>query len=611
MRVKALVALLYPPGTQERPASPTSPYKRLGQMIFEDRTDLLLILVYTFFSGLFALSLPLATQIVVNTIAAGVYLQPLSVIAGTLLAGLTFVALLRLITLWIVERIRQRTFARVALRLAYRLPRIKHSAMAKEYLPELVNRFFDTITVQSGWFTLLLDAPAAILQVLIGLTLLAIYSPWLLLFDAAVIVFFLLEVFVLGFGGYKTRSNETTQRFRIAQWLEEIARCKSGIKSNGIPPFIINQADRLLVDYVKLRQTHFKVLFRQSTALFFFQSLASASVLGFGGWLVINRQLTMGQLVASLLIVNIMMPALERLVRNMQNVYELLSALGKIGYVEDLPLDKEGGESIGKNERGARIDIRGLHFAFQGGEDVLRGVDMSVAAGEQISLFGPNGSGKTTIAEILSGLLEPGSGLVQINGIDVRDADLVSLRQNVALMSDANEILPGTILDNVSLRRPDISYDDVLWALDMVQFTHESRSLPNGLQTEIFSGGRNLSRGQIQKILLARCIAKRPQLLILDEAFTAIEESAKVDIMDRIYSKEVPWTIIDISHDADSILRSQKIFLLEEGKIVESGPSREMISKVGGKLEQLFPQLVPILRILDKHSTKSRSDNEK
>jgi putative ABC transport system ATP-binding protein len=115
VRVKALVALLYPPGTQERPASPTSPYKRLGQMIFEDRTDLLLILVYTFFSGLFALSLPLATQIVVNTIAAGVYLQPLSVIAGTLLAGLTFVALLRLITLWIVERIRQRTFARVAL----------------------------------------------------------------------------------------------------------------------------------------------------------------------------------------------------------------------------------------------------------------------------------------------------------------------------------------------------------------------------------------------------------------------------------------------------------------------------------------------------------------
>ncbi len=598
MNIDEIVRDLYPPGTVERPKRETSPYKRLRQMIFEDKSDLLLIVIYTFFSGLFSLSIPLATQIIVNTVAAGVFLQPLTVIAGSVLAGLVFVAFLRLLTLWIVERIRQRTFARVALRLAYRVPRIRHTALAGEYLPELVNRFFDTITVQSGWFNFLLDAPAAALQVLVGLVLLAFYSPWLLLFDLIVIGFFLLEIFVFGYGGFRTRSDETTQRFRIAEWLEELARCEAGIKTNGIPSFLLKQADNLLVDYVKLRQRHFGVLFRQAAGLFFFQAFASAGILGCGGYLVIHRQLTMGQLVASLLIVNMVLPGLERLVRNMQNVYELLSALGKIGYVEDLPLERKGGELLPRSSQGARLDIRGLRFSYKEGDEVLRGVDLSLSAGERISLFGPNGSGKTTLAEILCGLIEPSGGLVQVNGIDVRDLDLSSLRNAVALMSDGNEIFPGTVVQNVSLGRSDISHFDVMWALDLVQFNQELRLLPDGLQTQLASGGKNLSRGQIQKLLLARTIVKRPQLLILDEAFTAIEERTKLDILDRIYSPDNPWTIIDISHDADSILRSSRIVVLSHGTIVESGTPAELIKRVDGRLEHLFPQLVQILRII-------------
>lgn len=634
MHIDEIVRVLYPPGTEERPEKSISPHDRLWQMIFEDKTDLILILIYTFFSGLLSLSIPLSTQIIVNTIAAGVFLQPLTVIALAVLAGLSFAAALRLLTFFLVEQIRQRTFARVALRLAYRLPRIKHSALSSEYLPELVNRFFDTITVQSGWFNFLLDAPAAALQVFASLLLLAFYSPWLLLFDLIVLAFFLLEVFVLGHGGFRTRSDETTQRFLIAELLEELARCESGIKLNGTPPFLFKQVDKLLVEYVNLRRAHFAVLFRQAGCLFFFQSFASAGVLGFGGYLVIHRELTMGQLVASLLIVNMVMPGLERLVRNLQNVYELLSALGKIGCVEDLPLERKGGQALGSKfvrifkvssddlprerkeaqvpvrpNQGARLDIRGLKFAYKVGNDVLRGVDLSLSAGERISLFGPNGCGKTTLAKILCGLLEPGAGLVQINGIDVRDLDLVSLRKTVALMSDANEIFPGTIIENVGLGRPDLSHLDVIWALEMVQFNEELSLFPDGLQTVLVSRGRNLSRGQRQKLLLARAIAKRPQLLILDEAFTAIEERSKLGILNRIYSPDQPWTIIDISHDADGILRSSRILLLSQGEIVESGTPAELIKHTNGRLEQLFPQLVQILRVVN-HDDLRRADED-
>ena len=606
MNVEQVLRSLYPPGTVERPVERTSPHKRLWQMIFEDKKDLALILIYTFCSGLFALAIPLATQILVNTIAAGVFLQPLSVIASGVLFALCFVAALRLLTLWLVEQIRQRTFARVALRLAYRVPRIKHPSLSKEYLPEIVNRFFDTITVQSGWSNFLLDAPAAALQVIVGLLVLAFYSPWLLLFDVVVITFFLLQVFVLGYGGFQTRSNETTQRFRIAEWLEEIARCEAGIKTNGIPPYLLEKTDSLLVEYIKLRRRHFDVLFRQASSLFIFQAMCSAGVLGFGGYLVIHRELTMGQLVASLLIVNMVLPGLERVVRNMQNVYELLSALGKIGYVEDLPLERKGGEELPRSSQGARLDIKGLRFSYDQSTEVLQGVDLTLLAGERISLFGPNGSGKTTLAELLCGLLDPSAGMLQINGVDVRDLNLSSLRKAVTLMGDSNEIFPATIVENITLGRTDVTHLDTLWALDLVRFEDELKYLPNGLQTELPSGGRNLSRGQVQKLLLARAIVKRPQLLILDEAFTAIEERTKLEILDRIYSKDLSWSIIDISHDADSILRSDRIVVLAQGKIVESGTARELIDRVDGRLEHLFPQLVQLLRIVNRSEGETR-----
>lgn len=608
MNVDEMVRQLYPPGTVERPSHSTSPHARLGQMIFEDRGDLLLIVVYTFFTGLLSLSLPLATQIVVNTIAAGVFMQPLTVVAGAVCAALTFVALLRLLTLWMVERIRQRTFTRVALRLAYRVPRVKHALMSQQYLPELVNRFFDTITVQSAWFSFLLDAPAAALQVLVGMTLLAFYSPWLLIFDGIILAFFLLEVFVFGFGGYRSRSAETTQRFKIAEWLEELARCELGIKTNGIPAYLLKHADKLLVEYIKLRRGHFNVLFRQQASLFFFQALASAGVLGIGGYLVINRQLTMGQLVSSLLIVNMILPGLERVVRNCQNIYELLSALGKIGYVEDLPLERRGGEPLPESNLGASVKIKALRFAYSEQKNVLQGIDLQLAAGERISLFGHNASGKTTLAKILCGLIDPGEGLVEINGIDVRDIELASLRRSVALVSDNNEIFPGTIIQNVSLGRPEITHADVMWALDLVQFDEFSH-LPNGLQTELGTAGRGLSRGQVQKLLLARTIVKRPQLLIFDEAFTAIEERSKLQILDRIWAADHKWTIIDISHDADCIMRSDRIILMSEGKIVESGTPRELIKHVDGYLEELFPQLVHILRIVERDDPNWQKPN--
>ena len=596
MPVDSLSKVLYPAGDANQKEKPTSPYFRLWRMVVEDKQDLFLIFIYSSLGGLLSLAVPLSTQMVVNTIAAGFFLQPITVIAGLVLGGLLFAAILRLLTIWLVELVRQRVFNRIALRIAYRVPRIRHSQLSKEYLPDLVNRFFDVITIQGNFANLLLDVPAATLQILIGLTLMALYSPYLFVFVLIVIGFVLLEVFLLGHDGYKTRSNETSRRYLVAEWLEELGRCETAIKLNKFPAHILEQTDSLVFDYTHARRRHFNVLFRQATGLALFQAFAAAGVLGIGGWLVIERQLALGQLVAAQLLVTQMLPALERLIRHLQTLYELLSALGKIGYVEDLPMERVDGAECAVTAGGASINIQALHVDYGQRTNVINGMNLQLQPGERISLMGPNGSGKTTLAFVLSGLIEPTSGLVAVNGMDVRSINYESLRSIVSLVSDANEIFEGTIETNVTFGRPEISHADMLWALKLVDFEEELVGMRDGLKTQLLSGGRNLSRGQTQKLLIARAIVQKPQLLILDEAFTGIEERSKMQILDRLFAESMPWTIIDISQDADTIFHSSKMVFLRDGKVVESGSLRELLARSGSQLELLFPKLVELIR---------------
>lgn len=596
MPVDSLTKVLYPAGDANQKDKPTSPYYRLWRMIVEDKQDLFLILIYSSLGGVLSLAVPLSTQMVVNTIAAGFFLQPITVIAGLVLGGLLFAAILRLLTIWLVELVRQRVFNRIALRIAYRVPRIQHSQLSKEYLPDLVNRFFDVITIQGNFANLLLDVPAATLQILIGLTLMALYSPYLLAFVLIVIGFILCEVFLLGFGGYKTRSNETSKRYLVAEWLEELGRCETSIKLNRFPLHILQRTDELVFDYTGARRQHFNVLFRQASGLALFQAFAAAGVLGIGGWLVIERQLALGQLVAAQLLVTQMLPAIERLIRHLQTLYELLSALGKIGYVEDLPLERAEGSDCKVAQGGASLNIQGLKVDYGQKSNVINNMNLQLKPGERISLMGPNASGKSTLAFVLSGLIEPSSGLVQINGMDVRDINYESLRSIVSLVTDSNEIFEGTIETNVTFERSEIKHEDMLWALRMVDFEEELVGMRDGLKTQLLSGGRNLSRGQAQKLLIARAIAQKPKLLILDEAFTGIEERSKMQILDRLFSADMPWTIIDISQDADTIFHADRMVFLSQGQVVESGSLKELLAQKNSQLEQLFPKLVELIR---------------
>lgn len=572
------------------------PLDRFWALAKIDARDLSILVSYTLVTGLLSLAVPLAAQAVVNTIAAGIFLQPLIVMTVLLFAGLLFVAILRIFKLKLVETLQQRIFARVVMQLGDRIPKIQTRALSKEYMPELVNRFFDVMTIQKSWGKLLLDVPASVLQVTIGLILMAFYSPWLLAFDFAIIAFILVCSMVLGINGIKTSIHESHEKYRVAEWLEDLGRCHISFKTHSFPKFILERSDQLVVNYLDARRSHFAVLFRQSFSTYLFQAIASAGILAIGGWLVINRQLTLGQLVAAELVVLNVLSALEKLIRNCDTYYDLLTGLDKVGHLTDLPLERRTGAEMTDTIHGASVVMQDVCFSYDRDIEVLRNVNLTIRSGERASLVGASGAGKTTLAHILCGLLEPDSGSIEFAGSDVRDLALDSMRRCIGFVGDANEIFEGTIEENVRMGRAFVTHKDIKWSLGVAQLAEDIARLPGGLQTQLVASGKNLSRGLVQRLLIARAIAHHPSLLILDEAFTGIDERTKIAIIDRLLDNENRWTLIDISHDAEVVKRSDQVYVLANGQIAELGSPASLSWRTDSEFSILFPELANDVR---------------
>lgn len=574
----------------------TQPLERFWALAKIDSKDLYILWSYTLVAGMLSLAVPLAAQAVVNTIAAGIFLQPLIVMTVLLFSGLLLVAILRMFKLRLVEILQQRIFARVVMQLGDRIPKIQARALATEYMPELINRFFDVMTIQKSWGKLLLDVPASLLQVVIGLILMAFYSPWLLAFDFAIIAFIVVCSMVLGAGGIKTSIRESHEKYRVAEWLEDLGRCHISFKTHGFPNFILQRSDQLVIHYLDARKSHFAVLFRQSFSTYLFQATASAGILAIGGWLVINRQLTLGQLVAAELVVLNVLSAMEKLIRNCDTYYDLLTGLDKVGHLTDLPLERKNGTEIVDTTGGASLVMQDVCYSYDSDTRVLQNVNLTVQTGERASLVGASGAGKTTLAHILCGLLEPDHGAIELSGMDMRDASLTSIRRCIGFVGDANEIFEGTIEENVRMGRAFVNHRDVRWAIDVSQLAEEVARLPDGMQTRLVASGKNLSRGQVQRLLIARAIAHRPALLILDEAFTGIDERTKIAIVDKLLDVENQWTLIDISHDAEVVKRSDQVYVLADGHIAEFGSPSTLSWRSDSEFSRLFPELASDVR---------------
>ncbi|QDT44470.1 Alpha-hemolysin translocation ATP-binding protein HlyB [Gimesia alba] len=546
-----------------------SPLDRVLRLLKPEFSDIWIIMVFALVTGLLALATPLAVETLVNTVAFGRLLQPVIILALMLLAFLSFSAALLGLQTYVAEIIQRRLFARVAADLSYRLPRVVPAALDGQSGRELVNRFFDVITVQKATAALLLDGISLVLSTLIGMTVLAFYHPWLLGFDIVLLALIAFVILVLGRGAVNTSIKESKAKYKVAAWMEDLVSCGTAFRYRGAAEYALDQADHLTYEYLSARKKHFRIVMRQIIFALGMQAVASTALLGLGGWLVISGQLTLGQLVAAELIVTVIVGSFAKLGKHMQSYYDLLASVDKLGVLFDLPMERRDGLLKMPHDQPAEVAASNVSCAMHHHSDHGAQINLNIESGASLMLMGPSGTGKSLLLDLLFGLRVPAEGHVSINGIDPRDLRPDALRKHVALIRDI-EIFSGSLEENVHLERPTVSTSDVREALERVGLIDDILRLPEGLNTHLVETGYPLTSNQARKLMLARAIVGRPRLLLIDGLIDALPDHEAEQLTQMLVDPARLWTLIMVTGRRSLAELGTEIYELGEPAIVSA-----------------------------------------
>ncbi len=530
-----------------------SPAKRFFGLLRAEKQDIRTLLIFSVFAGILYLAAPLAVDAVVSNLAFGGQSQPfvqaLVVVSLALFACLALQAVVTAFQYYISDIIQRRIFVRTASDLAYRLPRVKAESLDGVHAPELVNRFLDVVTAQKSTSLLLLDGVNLVFSSLIGMLLLALYHPLLLLFVAVLLVLIVLILWLLGRGAVRTSIQESMMKYDLVNWYEEIAHFPFLFKGPGGYGMAYERANQLATDYVTARAKHFRVLMRQIAGLLTLQVFAAAALLAVGGYLVISQQITLGQLVASELIMGSIVAALAKMGKKLEAWYDAMAAMDKLGHIFDLEIEREDGEQPAKQKGGALINASALTFGY-GGAPLFADRHFTIQPGTRAAIVGPHGSGASSLLDIMFGLRQPTGGFISIDGLDLRSWYLEALRERVMLLR-RDEIVDATIVENLRLGRSDIGMDEIRTALASVGLLDDLLHRPEGLNLRLKIGGAPLSGNQRTRLILARALVQRPRLLLIDELLDGLDSTSFATLSTAILDKSQSWTVVLTTRDHD------------------------------------------------------------
>ena len=547
-----------------------SPLQRFINLLKLDRRDISQVFFYAIFAGLVSLSLPLGIQAIINLIQSGRVSVSWIVLVIIVILGVALVGILSLMQLRITENLQQKIFVRSSFEFGYRLPKIKFEELYNQYPPELANRFFDTITIQKGASKLLIDFSTALLQITFGIILLSLYHPFFILFGILLLIL-LYVIFKFSYNsGLSTSLKESKYKYKVASWLQEIARNNFSFRKKRNFEFALSKNDKLVAEYLAYREKHFSIIKRQFIQLIAFKIIITAGLLFIGGYLVLNQKMNIGQFVAAEIIILLVINSVEKIVVGLETLYDVLTAIEKIGQITDLQMEESATVNNDICYTNMTLESENIQFKFPDATDyVLENINLKVEQSEKIYLEGDNGSGKTTLIRILSGLLHPTSGSFYINDDTYRKIDLDQYRSQIATIINGETPFEGTIIENITFNNPSISQDDLKWAIDSVQLGAFIKSLPKGLDTKIFPEGRQLSSSNAQKILLARSIINKPKILFLEDAFDKMDAKVTQEVIDFITSSENKWTLIVSSKNTFWKQKCNRTITMSEGKIID------------------------------------------
>lgn len=547
--------------------SPRQHGYNLFKYVTKEKKDVTNIYFYAILNGLVQLSVPLGIQSIVSfvmgaTMATTIYMLIAFVVLGTWLVGY-----FRLKVMQIIEKIQQKIFVEFSLAFAEKLPKVNLSETRKYYVPELVNRFFDTQNLQKGISKILLEIPTALIQILFGILLLSFYHPWFLVFGALVII---CVIFIFRFtmeSGIKSSIDESDKKYDVASWIEDIAASIKTFKLNSKTEIHVAETDKRVVKYLNERTSHFRVLVIQYKTIVAFKVIITLVMLVIGTYLLVNQQLNIGAFIATEIVVLTIMAAVEKLIISLESYYDVIAALSKLNKVTDLPEEDLGAITLENQNSGFEIEFKEVNFAFNDYQMILENVNFKIAENSLNVITGSLGSGKSLLLNMMTGFYEPTSGRILFDKIPLKNVDKISLRNQIGMFLEDMTIIKGTVYENIILGQSHISAEQILDISEEIGVDDFSSLFSNGFFTKISETDTEISFSSKKKIMLLRALVGERRLLILEDPLDGMDDAFKIKMREHLSNLKENTTVIVVSEDPEMIEIADQHLHIEEGTV--------------------------------------------
>ena len=496
-----------------------------------DHSSMYSIIIISSLISVLSLVVPIAAQTLINLVAFGKLLQPvisLSIIVFVLMAGVGVLSIWQTV---IIEVIQQKLMVRTSLNLAKHFTHLSPVIFSTHNGPELVNRYFEIAGINKALASLLLYGITLSLQMIFGLILLLFYHPVFLFFDCFILISLLLIIFVPYRIALDSAQQECAQKHVIGSWLEEILINRYLFKFNEYPRYVIDQTDKRLVGFLKARNQHFKQLIKHQIGLYALAAFATSLLLGLGGYLIINDQLSLGQLVASEIVLGTLIYGFKRLGSLLENYYDLIASEGKIDFALNLPLENNHNPEI---ENQLLPSMKSIYLQFEGillQPGVKPTLNAEASPKNPLLLFFDQEDTCKNLIESLSGLKKTLSATIIINGIPCTQKSLVALRKHSLLIREP-QWFAGTIYQNLVLNHRNVAMDSLYDLLKKINLLEKVMSCPDGLNTLVHDWQTEFTLSELIQLMIVRAIIDKPRLLIIDRSL----DKLVVDELDRVLS---------------------------------------------------------------------------
>jgi ABC-type bacteriocin/lantibiotic exporter with double-glycine peptidase domain len=546
--------------------SPIVAARKLVAILQLDKKEVSAIYIYAILAGLVQLVTPLGIQSIIGFVMAGALSTSIVVLIAVVVFGVFLNGLFQIRQLQIIEKIKQKIYTRDALSFAHKIPHLNLEKLDNYYLPELVNRFFDTLNLQKGIEKILLEIPAAFIQILFGIILLSLYHPIFIAFGIVLVLILYIILATTLPKGFTKSLLASDYKYKTAGWLQELARVVKTFKYGEKTSLHIEKTDDLVSNYLVARTSYFKILLTQFWSLVVFKIIITAAMLIVGVYLLLNQQINIGQFIAADIVILAVISSVEKLIQTLDKAYDTLTAIEKLDKIKSAELESAGSEKI-STINGIKIDFKNVSFSYPNGKSVLNDINIDIKEGEKVLIVGNSGSGKSTLLRLLTGTFTNFTGSIRINNVALGSYSIDSLRSNTGVLISQQDIFQGTIRDNVTMGDNSITNDDLYNITKTTGLETFIEELEIGFDTAIDPAGKKLPEKIKQGVLLARALLSKKSLMLLENPFDGLEKDT-IENVKALMAKSENTTMLVTAASYSNEEIFDKIIYLENGSVL-------------------------------------------